>query len=125
MSANNKNIDNKNIDKAVLGYEYGDITEELKQMFKVIISEIKSLKDEKEKKTKRLLSFREAMKILGVGKTKLYNMVSLQEIPSVRIDGSIKFDSGDIEKFIKEKKKEKFNFQINVGQLKGSNYIKK
>ena len=100
--------------------------EELRQMFKVIISEINELKNQKaEEEKKRLISFKEVMVILGIGRSKLYDMVAKQEIPSVRIDGSIKFDKKDIENFIQEKKKEKFSFQINVGELKGKKYIKK
>ncbi len=99
--------------------------EELRQMFKVIISEINELKNQKaEEEKKRLISFKEVMVILGIGRSKLYDMVAKQEIPSVRIDGSIKFDKKDIENFIQEKKKEKFSFQINVGELKGKKYIK-
>ena len=99
--------------------------EELRQMFKVIISEINELKNQKaEEEKKRLISFKEVMVILGIGRSKLYDMVAKQEIPSVRIDGSIKFDKKDIENFIQEKKKEKFSFQINVGELKGKRYIK-
>ena len=99
--------------------------EELRQMFKVIISEINELKNQKaEEEKKRLISFKEVMVILGIGRSKLYDMVAKQEIPSVRIDGSIKFDKKDIENFIQEKKKEKFSFQINVGELRGKKYIK-
>ena len=100
--------------------------EELRQMFKVIISEINDLKHQKtEEERRRLLPFKEVMVILGIGRSKLYDMVSKQEIPSVRIDGTIKFDKEDIERFIQEKKKDKFSFQINVGELKGKRYIKK
>ena len=100
--------------------------EEFRQMFKVIISEINELKNQKaEEEKKRLISFKEVMVVLGIGRSKLYDMVAKQEIPSVRIDGSIKFDKKDIENFIQEKKKEKFSFQINVGELKGKRYIKK
>ena len=100
--------------------------EEFRHMFKVIISEINELKNQKaEEEKKRLISFKEVMVILGIGRSKLYDMVAKQEIPSVRIDGSIKFDKKDIENFIQEKKKEKFSFQINVGELKGKKYIKK
>ncbi len=99
--------------------------EEFRQMFKVIISEINELKNQKaEEEKKRLISFKEVMVILSIGRSKLYDMVAKQEIPSVRIDGSIKFDKKDIENFIQEKKKEKFSFQINVGELKGKKYIK-
>ena len=99
--------------------------EEFRQMFKVIISEINELKNQKvEEEKKRLIPFKEVMLILGIGRSKLYDMVAKQEIPSVRIDGSIKFDREDIEKFIQEKKKEKFSFQINVGELRGKKYIK-
>ena len=99
--------------------------EEFRQMFKVIISEINELKNQKaEEEKKRLISFKEVMLILGIGRSKLYDMVAKQEIPSVRIDGSIKFDREDIERFIQEKKKEKFSFQINVGELRGKKYIK-
>ncbi len=100
--------------------------EELRQMFKVIISEINELKNQKTVEEKRrLIPFKDVMVILGIGKTKLYDMVSKEEIPFVRIDGSIKFDKEDIDRFIQEKKKEKFSFQINVGELKGKKYIKK
>ena len=100
--------------------------EEFRHMFKVIISEINELKNQKvEQEKKRLISFKEVMVVLGIGRSKLYDMVAKQEIPSVRIDGSIKFDREDIEKFIQEKKKEKFSFQINVGELRGKKYIKK
>jgi excisionase family DNA binding protein len=99
--------------------------EELRQMFKVIISEISELKNLKaEEQKKRLMPFKDVMILLGIGKTKLYDMVAKQEIPSVRIDGSIKFDKEDIEKFNKKKKKEKFSFPINVGELKGKKYTK-
>ena len=99
--------------------------EEFRQMFKVIISEINELKNQKvEEEKKRLIPFKEVMLILGIGRSKLYDMVAKQEIPSVRIDNSIKFDREDIEKFIQEKKKEKFSFQINVGELRGKKYIK-
>jgi excisionase family DNA binding protein len=99
--------------------------EEFRHMFKVIISEINELKNQKvEQEKKRLISFKEVMVVLGIGRSKLYDMVAKQEIPSVRIDGSIKFDREDIEKFIQEKKKEKFSFQINVGELRGKKYIK-
>ena len=99
--------------------------EELRQMFKVLIFEINELKNQKaEEEKKRLIPFKEVMLILGIGRSKLYDMVAKQEIPSVRIDGSIKFDREDIEKFIQEKKKEKFSFQINVGELRGKKYIK-
>ena len=100
--------------------------EELRQMFKVIISEINELKNQKvEEEKKRLIPFKDVMVMLGIGKTTLYNMVSKEEIPFVRIDRTIKFDKEDIDKFIQEKKKEKFSFQINVGELKGKRYIKK
>ena len=100
--------------------------EELRQMFKVIISEINELKNQKvEEEKKRLIPFKDVMVMLGIGKTTLYNMVSKEEIPFVRIDRTIKFDKEDIDKFIQEKKKEKFSFQINVGELKGKRYTKK
>jgi len=100
--------------------------EELRRMFQIILAEINELKNQKtEEEKKRLIPFKEVMLILGIGRSKLYDMVAKQEIPSVRIDGSIKFDREDIEKFIQEKKKEKFSFQINVGELKGKKYIKK
>ncbi len=100
--------------------------EELRQMFKVIISEINELKNQKvEEEKKRLIPFKDVMVMLGIGKTTLYNMVSKEEIPFVRIDRTIKFDKEDIDKFIQGKKKEKFSFQINVGELKGKRYTKK
>ena len=99
--------------------------EELRRMFQIILAEINELKNQKtEEEKKRLIPFKEVMLILGIGRSKLYDMVAKQEIPSVRIDGSIKFDREDIEKFIQEKKKEKFSFQINVGELRGKKYIK-
>lgn len=100
--------------------------EELRQMFKVIISEINDLKHQKaEEEKRRLIPFKDVMVMLGIGKSTLYNMVSKEEIPFVRIDRTIKFDKEDIDKFIQEKKKEKFSFQINVGELKGKRYTKK
>ena len=100
--------------------------EELRQMFKVIISEINELKNQKvEEEKRRLIPFKDVMVMLGIGKTTLYNMVSKEEIPFVRIDRTIKFDKEDIDKFIQGKKKEKFSFQINVGELKGKRYTKK
>ena len=100
--------------------------EELRQMFKLIIAEINDLKHQKaEEEKRRLIPFKDVMVMLGIGKTTLYNMVSKEEIPFVRIDRTIKFDKEDIDKFIQGKKKEKFSFQINVGELKGKRYIKK
>lgn len=121
------NIQPQSLDLNNLNKEnFNPEVEELRQMFKVIISEINELKNQKvEEEKKRLIPFKEVMLILGIGRSKLYDMVAKQEIPSVRIDGSIKFDREDIEKFIQEKKKEKFLFQINVGELKGKKYIKK
>ena len=123
------NIQPQSLDLNNLNKEnFNPEVEELRQMFKVIISEINELKNQKakaEEEKKRLISFKEVMVILGIGRSKLYDMVAKQEIPSVRIDGYIKFDREDIERFIQEKKKEKFSFQINVGELKGKKYIKK
>ncbi len=121
------NIQPQSLDLNNLNKEnFNPEVEELRQMFKVIISEINELKNQKvEEEKKRLIPFKEVMLILGIGRSKLYDMVAKQEIPSVRIDGSIKFDREDIEKFIQEKKKEKFSFQINVGELRGKKYIKK
>ena len=51
--------------------------EEFRQMFKVIISEINELKNQKaEEEKKRLISFKEVMLILGIGRSKLYDMVA-------------------------------------------------
>ena len=121
------NIQPQSLDLNNLNKEnFNPEVEELRQMFKVIISEINELKNQKvEEEKKRLIPFKEVMLILGIGRSKLYDMVAKQEIPSVRIDGHIRFDREDIEKFIQEKKKEKFSFQINVGELKGKKYIKK
>ena len=120
------NIQPQSLDLNNLNKEnFNPEVEELRHMFKVIISEINELKNQKvEEEKKRLIPFKEVMLILGIGRSKLYDMVAKQEIPSVRIDGSIKFDREDIEKFIQEKKKEKFSFQINVGELRGKKYIK-
>ena len=121
------NIQPQSLDLNNLNKEnFNPEVEELRQMFKVLIFEINELKNQKaEEEKKRLIPFKEVMLILGIGRSKLYDMVAKQEIPSVRIDGSIKFDREDIERFIQEKKKEKFSFQINVGELKGKKYIKK
>ena len=115
-------MDNLNINQDSVNPD----VEELRQMFRVIISEISELKNLKaEEQIKRLMSFKDVMVLLGIGKAKLYDMVAKEEIPSVRLGGAIKFDKEDIEKFIQENKKEKFSFQINVGELKGKKYIKK
>ena len=100
-------------------------TDEIKDLFKTLIYEVKSLKEGTQNNISRLLSFEETMKILGVAKTTLYGLVSKQEIPCVRIDRHIRFEQKNIEKFIQEKKKEKFNFQINIRDLKGKKYLKK
>ena len=116
-----QSLDLENISKD----NFSPDVEELRQMFRVIISEISELKNLKaEEQIKRLMSFKDVMVLLGIGKAKLYDMVAKQEIPSVRLGGIIKFDKEDIEKFIQENKKEKFSFQINVGELKGKKYIK-
>ena len=99
-------------------------TEELKQLFRFFVSEVKNLKKETQIPA-RLLSFEEVMGILGVSKTKLYDLVAKQEIPCVRIDRHIRFDKEDIAKFIELKKKESFNFEINVNGLRGIKYLKK
>ncbi len=115
-------MDSLNIDQESVNPE----VEEVRRMFRFIISEISELKNLKaEEQIKRLVAFKDVMVLLDIGKTKLYDMVAKQEIPSVRIDGSIKFDREDIEKFIQEKKKERFAFQINVGELKGKKYRKR
>ena len=121
----NTQLHNLSADFEILNKENQDI-EELRQMFKVIISEINELKNQKvEEEKRRLIPFKDVMVMLGIGKTTLYNMVSKEEIPFVRIDRTIKFDKEDIDKFIQGKKKEKFSFQINVGELKGKRYTKK
>ena len=120
----NTQLHNPSVDFEILNKD--NQVEELRQMFKVIISEINELKNQKtEEEKRRLIPFKDVMVMLGIGKTTLYNMVSKEEIPFVRIDRTIKFDKEDIERFIQEKKKEKFSFQINVGELKGKRYIKK
>ena len=51
--------------------------EELRQMFKVLIFEINELKNQKaEEEKKRLIPFKEVMLILGIGRSKLYDMVA-------------------------------------------------
>jgi excisionase family DNA binding protein len=98
-------------------------TEEFKQMIKILFDEIKNLKKENAGPAK-LLTFEEAMDILRVGKSKLYDMVGRQEIPCVRIDKVIRFDKEDLRKFIENKKREEFKFEINVNELKGAKYLK-
>ena len=102
------NIQPQSLDLNNLNKEnFNPEVEELRHMFKVIISEINELKNQKakaEEEKKRLISFKEVMVILGIGRSKLYDMVAKQEIPSVRVDGSIKFDKKDIENSIQEKK---------------------
>ena len=120
----NTQLHNPSVDFEILNKD--NQVEELRQMFKVIISEINELKNQKvEEEKRRLIPFKDVMVMLGIGKTTLYNMVSKEEIPFVRIDRTIKFDKEDIDKFIQGKKKEKFSFQINVGELKGKRYTKK
>ena len=119
----NTQLHNPSVDFEILNKD--NQVEELRQMFKVIISEINELKNQKtEEEKRRLIPFKDVMVMLGIGKTTLYNMVSKEEIPFVRIDRTIKFDKEDIERFIQEKKKEKFSFPINVGELKGKKYTK-
>ncbi|MHB8281950.1 MAG: helix-turn-helix domain-containing protein [bacterium] len=98
--------------------------EEFKEIIKILFDEIKNLKKETASPAK-LLTFEEAMDVLRIGKSKLYEMVGRQEIPCIRIDRIIRFDTEDLKKFIENKKKEGFKFEFNVNSLKGGKYLKK
>ncbi len=98
--------------------------EEFKEIINILFEEIKNLK--KETKTPaKLLTFEEAMDILRLHKSKLYDMVGRQEIPCIRIDRIIRFDREDLRKFIDNKKTEEFKFEFNENGIKGSKYQKK
>jgi excisionase family DNA binding protein len=98
----------------------------MKSLFSLLIEEIKSVKEDKNKlPIQRLLNTEEAMKILGIKKSKLYDMVSRQELPHIKIAGKIMFDSTDLKKFIESNKKEKFRYDFSAGDLKGNKYNKK
>ena len=72
------NIQPQSLDLNNLNKEnFNPEVEELRQMFKVIISEINELKNQKaEEEKKRLIPFKEVMLILGIGRSKLYDMVA-------------------------------------------------
>ncbi|MHB1680831.1 MAG: helix-turn-helix domain-containing protein [bacterium] len=95
----------------------------LNSLFSLLITEIKGLKKENAGMDK-LLTTEEAMDILRVGKSKLYDMVGKKEIPCVKIDRHIRFDQKDLTKFIESKKGEEFKFEFNINELKGCNYKK-
>jgi excisionase family DNA binding protein len=74
----------------------------------------------------QLINVREAMKILSLSRSKIYEMIKSQQIPYVRFDRHIKFSIGDLKNFIESKKQERFVSDFNVGNLKkGSKYNKK
>lgn len=73
----------------------------------------------------RLINLREAMKVLSLSRSKLYEMVANQQIPYVRFDRHIKFCVSDIQKFIEEKKVVDFKCNFDILNLKGKNYRKK
>ncbi len=102
---------------------YVNETEEFKGLIKILFDEIKNLKKETAGPAK-LLTFEEAMDILRIGKSKLYDMVGKKEIPCVKIDRHIRFDQKDLTKFIESKKGEEFKFEFNINELKGCNYKK-
>jgi excisionase family DNA binding protein len=97
-------------------------TVEIKELKNILLSIFTELK---EKPIEPLLSFDEVKKILGVGKSQLYQMVGNREIPVVKIDRHIRFEKADVEEFIRRKKNEKSaGYEFNVNELKGSKYTK-
>ena len=52
----------------------------------------------------RLLSTREACKILGIGRSNLGNLSRDRKIASVRIGGKLKYAEADIAEFIKQRR---------------------
>jgi excisionase family DNA binding protein len=104
-----------------------EVINDIKSLFSLLIEEIKNI-SKKEKRdvlpVDRLLNTEEAMKILGIKKSKLYDMVSKKELPHIKIAGKIMFDSIDLKKFIESNKKEKSRYDFNVCNLKGAKYNK-
>ena len=72
----------------------------------------------------QLINVREAMKILSLSRSKIYEMIKSQQIPYIRFDRHIKFDIFDIKNFIESKKKENYIYDFNVNGIKGSKYNK-
>lgn len=73
----------------------------------------------------QLINVKEAMRILSLSRSKIYEMVLNKQIPYIRFDRHIKFDLDDIKKFIESKKQESFVFNFSISSLKGSKYNKK
>lgn len=63
----------------------------------------KSIPEEKPpavKALKRLLTAKEAAKILGINNTKMYHMMQVREIPVVRFGRSVRLREEDLDEFI-------------------------
>jgi excisionase family DNA binding protein len=73
----------------------------------------------------QLINVQEAMRILSLSRSKIYEMIKNKEIPYIRFDRHIKFDIFDLKNFIESKKQERFVFDFNAGNLKSNEYNKK
>ena len=97
----------------------------IKSFLSILLDEIKNVKG-KDNEEKRLLTVEEACKILGVKKSKIYDLINKREIEFVRFSRHIMFDKKDIDKFIENNKVKTVNFSdFNVNSLKGSKYKKR
>ena len=72
----------------------------------------------------KLISFREAMRILSCSRSKLYMLVNRGEIKTIKFDRHIRFDFVDIQNFIESKKTKNFDFGFNVSALGAQRYTK-
>jgi excisionase family DNA binding protein len=57
-----------------------------------------------ERSMREWLTLREMQEILGIGKTKAYELVAMGDIPSVRIGRSIRISRNELERWLQEQR---------------------
>ncbi|HBR17576.1 MAG TPA: hypothetical protein DD725_08235 [Deltaproteobacteria bacterium] len=61
--------------------------------------------DEKNGKRNQLITVKELSEVLSVKESTLYQWAELGQIPSIKLNGSLRFDLSDVEKWIQSCKK--------------------
>ena len=59
-----------------------------------------------EKSEKLLLKPLEAAELLGFGRSKIYELLAMGELPSIRIDGSVRIPTYALRRWIRQRLKE-------------------